>query len=492
MSAKKKFLDFNSLNFRLWVSFAAFAVLLLVLIWSLQIYFLNNYYEEMKIKETNHIANEIRYIFRSNGFDMDKIKKETIKMSRNNDLTLIITGNQGEFLAVSSGNARPEQYILKQYLSSIYRLNEKLNETSFDSVTNISATQGNMRILEFACDIELPDRSNYNIYIFSPLSPVKSTIGILRSQLIYITVIAILLSFLLALFLANKISRPINKITNAAAQMGGGDYDIKFEGGSYTEIRELADTLTQAESELEKTDRYRKDMIANVSHDLRTPLTMIKSYAEMIRDLSGDNPQKREAHLGVIIDETDRLNALVTDMLNLSRMQMKTLSLDTKLFDIGKTSDFVLNSFNILKESENYKIRYNRSRGPMTVNGDEARIKQVMINLINNAVKYCGEDKEILIDMVRIGKQTVRFSVTDHGEGISPDEIAHVWERYYKSSTHHIRPTEGTGLGLNIVKEILNLHNARYNVISTVGKGSTFWFELPLAKHSKNGRKGES
>ena len=108
-----------------------------------------------------------------------------------------------------------------------------------------------------------------------------------------------------------------------------------------------------------------------------------------------------------------------------------------------------------------------------------------MINLVNNAVKYCGEDKVILVSLKRTGRK-VRFSVTDHGQGIAPEELSHVWERYYKSSTHHVRTTEGSGLGLSIVKEILCLHKAEFDVQSTVGKGSTFWFQLPLEK-----RKGQ-
>ncbi len=175
---------------------------------------------------------------------------------------------------------------------------------------------------------------SYILYIVSPLYPVKSTISILRVQLVYITVIAALLALTLALYLARRISRPIKEITHSAAEMGKGNYGVKFKGGHYSEIVELADTLTNASRELEKTDMYQKDLIANVSHDLRTPLTMIKSYAEMIRDLSGDNPEKREAHLNVIIDETNRLNTLVNDMLNMSKMQSRSITIERSNFDI--------------------------------------------------------------------------------------------------------------------------------------------------------------
>ena len=301
--------------------------------------------------------------------------------------------------------------------------------------------------------------------------------------MIYITIISSLLALALALYLANRISKPIKRITNSAAEMGRGNYSVKFEGGHYTEITDLADTLTNASQELEKTDMYQKDLIANVSHDLRTPLTMIKSYAEMIRDLSGDNPVKRDAHLHVIIEEADRLNVLVDDMLNMSRMQSKKIVLERHDFDIKSAAGSLLSSYDILVEQEGYKFTFNCPRSIM-INGDENKIKQVISNLINNAVKYCGKDKQVIITIKKTGKK-MRCEITDHGAGIAPDEINHVWERYYKSSTHHVRPTEGSGLGLSIVREILTLHKANYGVESTVGKGSTFWFELNTIKEKK-------
>ena len=204
----------------------------------------------------------------------------------------------------------------------------------------------------------------------------------------------------------------------------------------------------------------------------------------MIRDLSGNNPQKREAHLSVIIDEADRLNVLVSDMLNMSRMQNRSITIERANFDIRATAESLLASYEILQEQEGYKIKFNCS-GPIIVNGDEAKIKQVLSNLITNAIKYCGEDKVIIVNLKKTGKK-MRCEIIDHGAGIAPDEINHVWERYYKSSTHHVRPTEGSGLGLSIVKEILTLHKANYGVHSKVGKGSTFWFEMDLVKTSSS------
>jgi signal transduction histidine kinase len=142
-----------------------------------------------------------------------------------------------------------------------------------------------------------------------------------------------------------------------------------------------------------------------------------------------------------------------------------------------------LASYEILTEQEGYTFQFAAQKDCL-VYGDEARIRQVIANLTGNAVKYCGEDKVIIVNVRRVGKRC-RFEVTDHGPGIKADELPHVWDRYYKTSSHFARQTEGTGLGLSIVKEILTLHHANYGVESKVGKGSTFWFELEMGRREK-------
>lgn len=477
--------DFKSIKFKLWIYFIGFAMLILLLIWALQIIFLNNYYSAMKQTQTVDISNDIQNKFAASKYDKSLLEKIVAMESSTNDLTIYVfdvTNNEYIIKSTSLDTFTPESFYSLKYGNAVAKLNQKLNSSGLDSASLTNSDKLNKKTVGYARYLKDENsKKAYIMYVFAPLAPMQSTIHILRSQLLYITIIAILLSLAMALYLSSRISRPIKNITASAAEMGKGNYGVKFVGGHYTEISELAETLTHAEAELEKTDMYQKDLIANVSHDLRTPLTMIKSYAEMVRDLSGNNPVKRDAHLGVIIEEADRLNLLVTDMLNLSRMQSKRIVLEKTPFDFGKAADSTLASYNILMENDSYDIRFHRSPGEFIVNGDEAKLKQVMNNLINNAVKYCGEDKQIIIALKKMGRK-VRFEVTDHGEGIAPDEIAHVWEKYYKSSTHHVRPTEGSGLGLSIVKEILILHKADFAVKSKLGKGSTFWFELSLEK----------
>ena len=219
-------------------------------------------------------------------------------------------------------------------------------------------------------------------------------------------------------------------------------------------------------------------MLANVTHDLKTPLTMIKAYASMIQEISGGDPEKRAKHTQVIIDESDRLTALVNDILNLSKIRsgMDTLKLQT--FNLSEFIHTVLERFGYLTEKMGYTLERD-IEDELYTEADMEKIEQVVYNLVGNAVNYTGEDKKIGVALKRTENGKIRFSVSDTGKGIPPEEISTIWDRYYRSSETHKRPIKGTGLGLSIVKTILIKHNFEYGVESEVGKGSTFYVLFP-------------
>ena len=275
--------------------------------------------------------------------------------------------------------------------------------------------------------------------------------------------------------MARKIAEPIVKITKSAEKMAAGNYSIKFEGGDYLEIQRLASTLTYAGQQISKVDAMQRDLIANVSHDLRTPLTMLKAYAEMIRDLSGDNPQKRNEHLEIIIEETDRLAQLVNDMLDLSKLEDGNQELNYTEFNIRILLEDIVARYEGISKKSDYHISFEPD-GDAIVRCDIIKIQQVIYNLINNAVNYTGEDKQIFIKQ-KNSADCVRIEVSDTGEGIAPEKIKLIFDKYYRSENHK-REVVGTGLGLSIVKAILKKHEYNFGVYSVVGKGSTFWFEI--------------
>ena len=463
----------KGLKFKIWLYFVLFAALLMGILWFLQIFFLDTYYEEMKISQTRKVANSI-----ISHYGEDNLVEYISALSSQNDMFIHIETGDGTIIFSPEQNTnRPgvvggnfnvlEMAVIKQDLI-------QSNKSSTSIL--LRDRSGKNNTLAYSAWLDDTKGQEVILYIFSPLFPVESTVSILSDQLKYVTFISLALAFALSLLISSRISRPIVNITKSASKLAEGNYGVTFEGGQYSEIAQLADTLNYTSRELAKTDNLQKDLIANVSHDLRTPLTMVKSYAEMIRDLSGENPEKRNAHLQVIIDEADRLNLLVADLLTLSKMQARVEALHITKFCLRDTIQSVLNSYRILSEQDGY--RFNCLCDPdIIVTGDEARIRQVLSNLVNNAVRYSDEDKEITVLVAKKG-EAVRCEVSDHGQGIPEEELSHIWERYYKSSSNQSRNTAGTGLGLSIVKEILLMHHADFGVTSKPHAGSTFWFEL--------------
>lgn len=479
-------LDSHSIKFKTWMYFVLFTTCLILILWSLQVFFLNTFYESMKSQQTSRIINSINEAYDNNSTARFLRKVETIADS--NDLYIYLVNENG---VITSYQPSEEVAGAGFYYQQIGTIGEYLKNSKNNDVTlKIKGVDNTKEVLAYGAVLSSKDKTSFNMYLFSPLWPVKSTINILTSQLFYVTFIALTLACIISLYLSTRITRPIREIVRSAERLASGEYGIVFKGSHYTEINNLADTLTTTSIELEKSYALQKDLVANVSHDLRTPLTMIKSYAEMIRDLSGDDPVKREKHLNVIINETDRLNTLVEDLLTVSKMQSGKMTLNVTEFNLSEAARTIVNTYEI-KNEEGYSITLD-CPSEFYVSADEEKIKQVISNLITNAVKFCGEDKTVKVSLSRSrAHSSVICHVEDHGIGIASNELEHVWERYYKTSSNMVRTTEGSGLGLSIVKEIMVLHRAEYGVNSTLGKGTTFWFELPLSRIDQTAVKPE-
>jgi len=309
--------------------------------------------------------------------------------------------------------------------------------------------------------------------VHSTITPINATVETLRVQLMYITLIMLALSLTLAFLISRKISRPIIQINQTAKLLANGDYDVHFAGHDFLEISELSNTLNYAAVELSKVEALRRELIANISHDLRTPLTMITGYAEVMRDLPGENTPE---NVQIIIDEAKRLTTLVNDILDLSKLQSGVQSLTPSVFNLTGNIREIIGRYSKLMEQNGYKIKF-ICGGDVFVNADQVKINQVVYNLINNAVNYTGPDKQVTVCQNAYDSK-VKIEVIDSGEGIPEEQLPYIWNRYYKVDKKHKRAAVGTGLGLSIVKTILDMHHANYSVISSVGQGSIFWFEL--------------
>lgn len=451
--------------------FVLFTVIVFVLLWICQIFFLEHFYERMKVNDVSEVASELTDAYTR--LDSEDFSELLSNAAVKHDLCVEVvdSNNRSVYSKEVLGDC-----LIHGRGSSTYIFVERIMRSSSDEIYyKIKNPRTNYDMLLYGCKIENDSGPDYFLLINTALVPVGSTVTIIKRQLGIITALLIIVAFLISLYVSNRIAEPITKITHDAANLAKGDFSTRFDGTGYLESNQLADALNYAEKELSKVDTMQRDLIANVSHDLRTPLTMLKAYAEMIRDLSGDNPQKRGEHLEIIINETDRLALLVNDMLDLSKIESGKQKLNCSEFDINSKMHEIVDRFKGVSEKMGYNIHL-ISDSDRVVCCDVVKIEQVIYNLINNAINYTGDDKQVFVRQIN-KPDGVLIEIEDTGDGIEEDKIKLIFDKYYRSENHK-REVVGTGLGLSIVKAVLKLHGFDYGVNSVLGKGSTFWFKI--------------
>lgn len=466
------------LQVKIWFYMMIFASVVLFLIWTLQTQFLDPYYLQSRVNSSTAILDKIEMVLlNQNDYTGEEINITTIQqyLETNNSCGYFIDYTSAREFSFNRSNASCF-YAYEPGELIAYADQAQANQGTY-SETYTSA-DGQKRYLRIE-KMENEDLSNeYYVMVSMSLEIPVSTVQIVRSQFSWISLAVLVSSVVVALFIANRLSKPVKKMNQKAALLADGDFAVRFEHGGYLELNELADTLNYATEEMERTDELRRDLVANVSHDIKTPLTMIKAYAEMIQDISGNNPAKREEHLQVILKETRYLTNLVNDMLEISKYQSNTLPLVETNYNLTKQVNDIVSMY---ENNDKQVVIHCEVAKNCYAYGDEIKMGQVLSNYLGNAIKHCQDHKEVWVK-VQAQKNHYRIEVIDQGYGIAPEDIKNIWDRYFKIDKNYQRNIEGTGLGLSIVKSICESAHCEYGVNSEVGKGSTFYFVVKKGK----------
>lgn len=453
---------------------------MLILLGFLLVVLIKPYYRNDRIKTVETISNTIEEsLLKENATEAD-IEKTARLVAGNNVCTIILNENGKEIYSSDSLGQlcmldkeitiSDETYTVKKDpLKFIEKIKDN-NPFTLNLNNDITDTEMILYGEQFRNNLV-----NYYLVINTTLEPVESYINFIMNQYFYVAVFVIIISLVVAFFLAKRISSPIVKMKNEANKLAEGDYDVKFESNSFSEINDLASTLDDATEKLSQINDLRKDLVANVSHDIKTPLTIIQTYAEMIQDISGDDPKKRNEHLDVILKETEYLNKLVTDMSELSKLQSGNIEIKRDNFDLTGCTERVIELLRQLLEEKNIKLT--TKLDDCVIYADEIKMSQVIYNFISNAIKHSKDNGTIIVNVFD-NEESTRLEVIDNGEGISEESLPYIWDRYYKVDKNFNRNINSTGLGLAIAKAILEAHKAKYGVESKLGEGSKFYFEL--------------
>lgn len=480
--------------------FTFFVILVLIIIWVFQVLLLDYFYEKTKMSHLQTVHEAIDQGIQSG--NLDEISGE---LAAKYDVCIsvyrIIDGELGDILINKEVNptcfihyADPEslntyyqnalahggEYRQRFYLPKKDRLPNKDHGKSREAqIENINLTGQENDFLVVALSTKVLSDGAGEQYVafinlsFTPVNAVQNTMNV---QFAYIALIVIVSSIIFSCILSSKIARPLERMTCSAEHVAQADYSTKFSVEGYREIRHLAQTLNYAVDEISKTDKFQKELISNISHDLRTPLALITGYAEIIRDIPGENSVD---NIQLIIEESNRLTNLVNDMLDISKYSAGVDLPKMQMFNLTDSIKRVITRYNHLIKSQGYNISFDFTE-EVRAYADERMILQVLYNLINNAVNYTGEDKIVRIIQTKCSDGTVKIEIVDTGNGIAKEDLEYIWDRYYKIDKTHQRAVVGSGLGLSIVSKILQLHSASYGVESSNNKGSVFWFKLKI------------
>ena len=479
MKAKKKI----SLKWKIFAAFSAFLLILLALLWLCQTVFLNSFYKAVKVYETKQVAAEV-----ARSINEKDVEVLIASLSNAHDVNIRVLDSNFETLYTTAGremrsifNNIPDDEMTAFYEKAIE--NEGTYYEYFDGFTpgfEDGAKKGDAKPKGAPTSfivtrvVNGADGELLTVIVNTTITPVDSVITTLRVILIVVTAATVLAALITALMLSAGLTKPIKNITEKAKELATGDYEVEFESSSVLEINELADSLNYAKTELGKIDALQKELVANISHDLRTPLTLIGGYAEVMRDIPGE---ANDENLQVIIDETKRLTSLVSDVLDISKLSAGVQQMQPEEIDLITCVQSIIPRYNKLIEKDHYQITFESEVETAPVLADSTRLQQVIYNLINNAVSYTGADKTVRLHLSE-SEEGFTLHIIDSGEGIPADKLPYIWERYYKVDKNHRRAQMGSGLGLSIVKEILDAHGAGYGVNSKEGEGSDFWFTM--------------
>lgn len=418
---------------------------------------------------------------------------ELEKQCANSNITLMVISSNGTII---QSNVSNKDMLLEQFLDIMF---------SAQSQNAVVIENTKDYLIEKTADTRL--KSDYlvlcgtmqdgnQILLRTALESIKESVEIANRFLAYVGIVAVILCAVILYFVTRRITNPILQLAEISRKMTNLDFDAKFHSRGENEIDFLGEHMNQMSETLEKTiselksannqlkidikkkeqvDEMRKEFISNVSHELKTPIALIQGYAEGLQECINDDPESREFYCEVIMDEAEKMNLMVKNLLTLNQLESGNDQVVFERFDITELIQGVINATAILREQNGIELIFEEKK-PMYVWADEFKTEQVLTNYISNAIHYASGEKKIVITVAK-KEDIVRIGVFNTGNPIPESEVEHIWEKFYKVDKARTREYGGNGIGLSIVKAIMDSFHRECGVIN-YEYGVEFWFEL--------------
>lgn len=473
----------------------------ILLCWFINNTFLEDYYLRNKERAMLSAYAVINKASNEEAFDSEAFDIEFQMICGKNNINIIILDAETKTLKTSMNNY---QILSRQLLDYLFNQN-------MDPESRVLFEEDN-----YEMNIIRDDRTqqeyvdmwgvldNGNLFLFrSPLESIRQSVAVANRFLAYVGLVSVLISALVIWLVSRKVTEPIMELTQISERMSRLDFDAKYTGNSKTEvallgrnINELSETLENTISELKsannelqrdiekknKIDEMRKEFLSNVSHELKTPIALIQGYAEGLREGINDDAESREFYCEVIMDEASKMNNMVKKLLTLNQLEFGNDTVTMERFDVTALIKNYLQSVDILCKQKEIKVQMENTPA-IHVWADEFMVEEVFGNYFTNAMNHVAGDKVIDVKLV-IEDEKVRISVFNSGQPIPEESLPHIWEKFYKVDKARTRAYGGSGVGLSIVKAIMESMNQKFGAIN-YDNGVEFWFELELSDRNK-------
>ncbi|SHJ86291.1 sensor histidine kinase [Paramaledivibacter caminithermalis] len=477
----------KSLLSKSWLGITSLVLIMLLLIWLFQIVLLNQFY----INERKNIlldeGNKLAALFlESNNYKVvpQSVIDEIESWSHSYNARVAIIDSNGNMLFYN---------VPKEFLKDKKSLIERFRKNMFDFYNNWEIKtkfsqdktfvlkkdykQSNRPYIMVGVPINKNGKIIANILITSPLAPIQEATSILKKQLSIISIVSLFIGTVLALLFAKHFTRPILKITETSRRIAKGDFTANVNLNSKDEIGVLGNTINDMAHQLAQIENFRREFIANTSHELKTPISLIRAYSELIKDNIAENNRSNAEYLQIIIDEANRLNSMVEDILYLSKMESGYSKINYESYPIIEIINNTIEKLSFFAFQKCIDINLQIDDKKTLIYADKQKIYQVFYNIINNAINHSYENSQINIRVNSINN-ICKVEIIDSGKGIPEEDLPYIWDRFYKVDKSRKRDSSGTGLGMAIVKNILDAHNFKYGIESEVNKGTKVWFEI--------------
>ena len=457
--------------------------------------FLEPYYIQNKEKSFREMYETLNQVAQDQSYSDEEVSSDVAKQAERNNLSFLIidetTGNKYT-------NVYNQEMLFNQLLGYVINQSQQNAEIleSTDAYQMLQAKDPWNETEYLVMWGNFEDGSQF--LMRSPLESMRESAAISNRFLIYIGSVLILAAGALVWYFSKKLTDPIRELANLSDKMANLDFEAKYTSGGKNEIGELGANFNRMSSRLESTiselkkannsllkdieqkekmEEMRNESLGNASHELKTPIALIQGYAEGLKDGVNDDAESRDFYCDVIMDEAMKMNQMVKNLLTLNQLEFGDEDISFERFDLAALIRGVLQSMEILAQQDELKIIF-RQESPVYVWADEFKTEQVLRNYVSNAFHHASGDKVIEVKIQKEGKKA-RTSVFNTGTPIPEEDLKHIWEKFYKVDKAHTREYGGNGIGLSIVKAIMESFHQEYGV-KNYDNGVEFWFELDV------------